>query len=363
MRILNIVRRFLRALGLEVRHTENGLLLSSTRLTLAKSGSAWFWSKLQQTDIDNTLLFVSQKWMDQGIILLTDEKITNTSVKCTILQCGTDPVARILEFDHARSIFVYACNSDSIGLPYIKEVVSGHGVFYPVQVYQPSSYFHINDTARKVVEYEYKRQTAEKFCKFDFGPGDALNLAQAIAITSRTNGDYVEIGCFRGSSACVALSYMRAIGLPRRCFFLDVFEGFTYQVARDSPDIMWADTHGTEGLETVKARILECSATKKGLFADVIKSNIICDDLPEQIADIALANIDVDLYEAVSAALLKVAPKMAVGGIIIVEDPGHTPALIGSRLALEEFLSTPIASCFTPIYLESGQTFLIKRSS
>ncbi len=72
-------------------------------------------------------------------------------------------------------------------------------------------------------------------------------------------------------------------------------------------------------------------------------------------------NIDVDLYEAVKAAkLTNVATRMVVGGIIIVEDPGHTPALIGSRLALHEFLDSLIAASFMHIYLESGQTFRIK---
>jgi hypothetical protein len=46
---------------------------------------------------------------------------------------------------------------------------------------------------------------------------------------------------------------------------------------------------------------------------------------------------------------------------MIVEDPGHTPALVGSRLALEQFLESPAGAAFTSVYLESGQTFLIRR--
>jgi hypothetical protein len=81
---------------------------------------------------------------------------------------------------------------------------------------------------------------------------------------------------------------------------------------------------------------------------------------PGVIERIAVANIDVDMYEAVRSALIKTAPRIASGGILIVEDPGHTPALIGSRLALEEFMATPIAAAFTPVYMESGQTLLIR---
>ncbi len=38
---------------------------------------------------------------------------------------------------------------------------------------------------------------------------------------------------------------------------------------------------------------------------------------------------------------------------------GHTPLLIGARVALQEFFATAAASRFLPVYLESGQTLLI----
>jgi hypothetical protein len=157
----------------------------------------------------------------------------------------------------------------------------------------------------------------------------------------------------------VALAYMRARGLRRHCYFLDVFDGFTYEAARDSADAMWSETHASQGLETVRRRICASAAPEQGLTAHVEKCNIITDALPDGTEAIVVANIDVDLYEAVRAALISVAPRMVAGGIVVVEDPGHTPALIGSRLALQEFLAMPIAKRFLPICLESGQTFLI----
>jgi hypothetical protein len=49
------------------------------------------------------------------------------------------------------------------------------------------------------------------------------------------------------------------------------------------------------------------------------------------------------------------------GGILVVEDPGHTPLLIGARFALEKFLAEPVGAQFTPLAMQSGQTFLIRR--
>ena len=76
-----------------------------------------------------------------------------------------------------------------------------------------------------------------------------------------------------------------------------------------------------------------------------------------------VANIDVDIYEAVLAGLQKVAPRMAPGGVMIVEDPGHTPLLIGAGVALNQFLKSPAAAGFLPVYMQSGQTFLINMNS
>lgn len=262
-----------------------------------------------------------------------------------------------------QTVFVYACDSDAIGLPYIRQIVDGGGTFIPVQVYTPARYSNINELARRSIEAEYARQTEKGFQKFDFGPGDSLNLVQAIAITSHLPGTYLEVGCFRGSSACLALAYMRECAVVRNCFFLDVFDGFVYDAARVSADAIWLGSHATEGIDVVRQRVIESSAPDSGLKAHVLKCNIIEEPLSADIGDIVVANIDVDLYEAVLAALAKVASRMVVGGIIVVEDPGHTPALIGSRLALQEFLSLPAARTFLPLYLESGQTFLIKTSA
>ena len=47
-------------------------------------------------------------------------------------------------------------------------------------------------------------------------------------------------------------------------------------------------------------------------------------------------------------------------GIIICEDYGHTPGLIGAQKATEEFLAEN-PDMFIKIYLNSGQLFLIKK--
>ena len=99
------------------------------------------------------------------------------------------------------------------------------------------------------------------------------------------------------------------------------------------------------------------------LKISVEKNNIISDPLPARAVKlgIAVANLDVDLYEAVYAGLHKLAPHMVQHGILVVEDPGHTPLLIGAKLALEKFLDEDVGKQFIPLVMDSGQSFLIRK--
>ncbi len=349
-------------------------VLNSVGITLRREGKGWWIGGGSAVDSDPETLFTRKfgtdavqhavdearrRWPDRQVVVLSDARRPRTMEGGSWILCGEEPVEQVDACSATKSVFVYACDSDACGLPYVRRVVELRGIFCPVQVYTPSRYSNINDSARRAIEREHSRQSAEGFLKFDYGPGDSLNLAQAIALTAHLDGCYVEIGCFNGSSSCIALSFMRESSIRRDCYFLDVFEGFTYEAARQSADSMWSGTHASEGIDTVRARIMSSADDSKGIHAQVLKSNIVEAELPPEIGSIAVANIDVDLYEAVLAALQKLSPRMCRGAIIVVEDPGHTPALIGSRLALEEFLASPSAAGFLPIYLESGQTYLL----
>ena len=143
-------------------------------------------------------------------------------------------------------------------------------------------------------------------------------------------------------------------------FVYDCFDGFTYEEAKNSPDNIWFDTHKTDGKENVEARVKSRLSERKNNF-QVFQRNIIDDDALKEINKISFANIDVDLYEAVYAALVHVHEKLCVNGIIVVEDAGHTPMLLGSKIALEEFLELVGHNCYHTIQMESGQYVLIKR--
>lgn len=211
----------------------------------------------------------------------------------------------------------------------------------------------------KILFKEYRLQNKEKIQYFSHGIGaDFGNLLQVIDNCKEIEGDFLEIGCFKGSSTCVMASYIEEEKIDKCLYVYDYFEGFTYKEASTSIDNIWLDTHQTDGLKSLYNRVIKRLSDKDKL--KIYKRNIIDNDAIKEIDKIAFANIDVDLYEAIVAALNHVHKKLTKNGIIVVEDAGHTPALLGAKLALEEFL-TEKSEDYICVQMESGQYFLIKK--
>jgi hypothetical protein len=313
--------------------------------------------KKMNTDIiARNINSITQKYPGLNHVILSD-MYTEMQMIWPFIDCSKESTELLKQYDFSQTIFIYACEQDDIGLPFIEFIIDHGGVFEPVFCAEPSNYVNTNHVAREVLEKEFIYQTTNRFAKWDFGYGDFANITQVLEITRTMKGPFVEIGCFNGSSSCVAMKYLYDANINRNCYFFDVFDGFVYESAHTSADRIWSGTHQSHGIDAVKYRLSRFHAPERGLSVTVEKLNIITDELPKNVEQIAVANIDVDMYEAVLASLNKLAPLMAKSGIIIVEDPGHTPGLIGARVALERFLRN---NCnFMPLYMESGQTLLI----
>jgi hypothetical protein len=266
---------------------------------------------------------------------------------------GTQHIATIKSLESAPvpSAVILACNSDELALQAVQFIKKREGMFYygANRFAPPARYFHRDGVARQVLK-EAREANLDRYELPDFE-----NIFQVIQATRAIEGDYVEIGVYKGSSAYVALRYMQLAGVKRQCHFLDTFSGFDYDNAASSGDRVWYKSHNEASQDAVEKLLARFTVPHQ-----VIKSNIITDSLPAPITQIAVCNIDVDMYEAVGAALAKVAPLVVEGGIIIAEDQGHTPLLIGAYAATKEFLASPQGKYFVPIEMMSGQMLLVK---
>lgn len=303
--------------------------------------------------IDQMVQWAHQRFPDADRYLLTD--LAATAIPYRFDRLGVTAIAdpQDAPASHRPRVFfcVYACDDALAGtLGVIQEL--DNAFYYTPKAYLPTArVFHRDPLARAVLE-----ELAPPDDDVDtWDLADHENIIQALSQTRDLPGAYVEIGVYRGASAELALAYLERAGIDRPCWFLDLYEGFTYGEADTSPDAFWAGQFSGTSLERVAGRLER--------FADkhLARCNIICDPLPGSIDQIAVCNIDVDMYEAVTAALHKTADRMVPGGVILIEDQGHTPNIAGGFLAVKHFLESDAGGQFLAWNLTSGQALLVKK--
>lgn len=303
---------------------------------------------------------IRQKYADQcTIVIVTDEDFEG-KIKDPLLIVDIDKVGQVItqtDYSEWPLIFIVGFHSDELLESFLVKVSGIKNVFYfgLNHVYPPARYFQTNIDAE-----ESLRLAEEKVLQHQtrINLGDYENIIQALESTRKLAGVYIEIGVFRGNSAVTAMEYVKQAKLTKRqCYFFDTYEGFTYDAAYASQDARFVDTHCDEtSLTFVKSRLIGYEN------CHVKKLNIITDSLPSEINSCSVVNIDVDSFEATQSAIEKLAPIIDVGGIMILEDYGHTPATLGGYFAVKLFMKTSLALQFTPVHLPTGQLFLVRHS-
>lgn len=192
------------------------------------------------------------------------------------------------------------------------------------------------------------------------------------------SGDIVECGVGRGRSLISILSLLElfqleGMHLDRKVFALDSFEGFPQPTNNDkswrNPKVGdWAFSPNKEFKYSPES-LLKVLNSADIDYKSIDKLQIIPGFFSESTTDlktdsIALLHVDGDLYESTREPLINLAPKVTVGGIIVVDD--HILDLVdsrgddfpGSRQALSEFLA--LNSNFELHSSIRGNPYLIK---
>jgi O-methyltransferase len=173
---------------------------------------------------------------------------------------------------------------------------------------------------------------------------EALRYISAAAI----EGDVVECGVWRGGSSMMAALTLAELGIVRRLWLYDTFEGMpppgahdirytgehahesldpTQRVAGASNDWAWATINDvTSNMRSTGHRELELVAGKV--------ENTIPARAP---ATIALLRLDTDWYESTRHELEYLYPRLTPGGVLIVDDYGHWQ---GAKRAVDEYFRT-----------------------
>ena len=234
-----------------------------------------------------------------------------------------------------------------------REIIrTGGYYFFPMCAHPTARYFEFDTNAELVL------REAASIPRSHFDALDFEFIMQAARSVRDLPGKYVEIGTFEGRSAQVLLNYLKKSGTVKDCYFLDTFAGITFDTAASSSDAQWFGSHSDSSRNSRKnvGDFLSDFDSFHLVACDIIK-----DQLPQAIDKIAFCNIDVDIYEAYIHALQKVDERLVPGGIIICEDFGHAPYVLGAKLAFDDFMAGGASGRYNFFYVNSGQMILIKR--
>jgi O-methyltransferase len=170
-----------------------------------------------------------------------------------------------------------------------------------------------------------------------FTPGQLMFLSECLRDTQSLDGPILEIGCAGGSTTVFLCRYLDELASSRRYLCLDTFTGFTAE------DIAVERGRGkTAAYEAI------FKAYSPEYFARTLRNNavsrpeVIQVDVNEfdfsTIEDVSFCLIDVDLYRPVRRALEGVLPRMASGGIVVVDDCVDDNEYDGAYQAYTDFV-------------------------
>jgi hypothetical protein len=165
---------------------------------------------------------------------------------------------------------------------------------------------------------------------------------------NRVPGAVVECGVWRGGCMMLAALALQEEAEERQLFLFDTFAGMTEPSERDTGPgglkaiSMWRNHRQTNGgnwlavpLNEVKVNLSQTNYPESLLTfvqGDVLRT--IPEEAPEEIA---LLRLDTDWYESTKHELEHLYPRLAPGGVLIVDDYGQWS---GAKDAVDEYLST-----------------------
>jgi hypothetical protein len=299
-------------------------------------------------------------WKNLGhhTILVSDGEFDAVYLKSFDEFCNSTKIFDNEKFK--KSVFFIRFMHDEDALSEISHIISLGGKFVSSIESVKTPYRFINKRSYLAMQKTWAREESISH----LFPVVHENLCEALEITKKIDGIILEIGVYKGGSALTILNYLDLLkmddtSLPERVYIgIDTFNGFDYEGAKHSPDLIWYKTHALQGVdETLDSvgKLLSDSKTRSSLLV----LDICSEELPSDITKISMVNIDVDMYEPTKIALQKASPLVQIGGVIVCEDATSTPALYGASLALHEFCESPEGNNYVRFH-KLGQIFLYK---
>jgi hypothetical protein len=180
-------------------------------------------------------------------------------------------------------------------------------------------------------------------------PERIVGLAQAVryVVAAGTPGAFVECGVWRGGSMMAMALTLRALGdMSHDLYLFDTFEGMSPPTEADvaihgqrAADALRTgdeddEIHARAGIDDVRRNVLSTGYDAGRIhFVRGMVEQTVPASAPKRIA---LLRLDTDWYESTRHELEQLYPRLAPGGVLIIDDYGHWQ---GARRAVDEYFA------------------------
>ena len=271
---------------------------------------------------------------DRIILILSDTDFSAAELPCPQI---TNLTSLDESIDLSNYVFLVYFKFDSEALINLRQIVLRGGIFFPFWSAFKTPLRHRQSAVYESVYATYKIQDRLSHLNKSDSINIQENICEALEITKDLDGVFIEIGCYLGTTSFTAATYIKQTKINRPVYLTDTFSGFSSEHSKTSHDRLWAGSLLVTKPAGHQNWVKETFANS-GLNVVVYKSDICLDPIHLDVSSIAVANIDVDQFEATYDALIKVHKLLVVGGIIVLEDTVSTPLLYGAMLAKDKFL-------------------------
>jgi O-methyltransferase len=183
---------------------------------------------------------------------------------------------------------------------------------------------------------------------------DAVVQSVRHCVRRELPGDFAECGVWRGGSVLAMILTLQDMGAPPRDIHLyDTFEGMTEPTELDTSALdgsaleiwkeaqadgarAWPEMFGPDVFDerSVRATLLATGYPEERIH--IVKGRVE-DTIPAHAPEaLALLRLDTDWYESTRHELHELYPRLADGGVLIIDDYGHWE---GARRAVDEYFS------------------------
>lgn len=167
----------------------------------------------------------------------------------------------------------------------------------------------------------------------------------------RIPGAFVECGVWRGGSVLAMIAVLQELGVERDLYLFDTFEGMTEPTAADVSAIDRPALETWESAKRDERRAWEELFDPELFNEEAVRETLLSTGYPDERmhfvrgpveqtlpsrapGTLALLRLDTDWYESTRHELEHLYPRLADGGVLIVDDYGHWE---GARRAVDEY--------------------------